>query len=95
MMNSRRLIAFPQAQDRASFRLKLAYGEAGRARFRKQIAAVGINLFAAISFMNSAVAQIVLIPQGDYENDFEKYLVAIISLVLLCFAAWRFYRSRR
>jgi hypothetical protein len=31
----------------------------------------------------------------DYENDFENYLVAIISLVLLCFAAWRFYRSRR
>jgi hypothetical protein len=41
----------------------------------------------------SAVAQVVLIPHGDYENDFEKYLVVIISLVLLCFAAWRYYRS--
>jgi alkylated DNA repair dioxygenase AlkB len=43
------------------------------------------------AFMNSAAAQ-VLIPHGDYENDFEKYLVVIISLALLCFAAWRYYR---
>jgi len=54
-----------------------------------------INIFAAGSFMNSAVAQVVLIPHGDYENDFEKYLVVIISFVLLWFAAWRFYRSCR
>ncbi len=53
-----------------------------------------ISLFAAVSFMNSAAAQVV-IPYGDYENDYEKYLVATISFVVLCFAVWRFYRSRR
>jgi len=47
------------------------------------------------SFVNSSKAQIVLIPHGDFNNDFEKLLVVVISLVLLCFAAWRFYRGGR
>jgi hypothetical protein len=54
-----------------------------------------LNLFTAGLFINSAAAQVVLIPHGDYDNDFEKYLVVIISLVLLCVAVWRYYRSRR
>jgi hypothetical protein len=54
-----------------------------------------ISLIAAGSLMNAAAAQVVLIPHGDYENDFEKYLVVTVSVVLLCFAAWRYYRSRR
>ena len=54
-----------------------------------------ISVFAAGYFMSSAAAQVVLIPHGDYNNDFEKYLVVTISFVLLCFAAWRYYRSRR
>ena len=37
------------------------------------------------------VFQVVLIPHGAFENDFEKYLVAIVSLALLCFAACRFF----
>ena len=45
--------------------------------------------------LNSAAAQVVLIPHGDYENDFEKYLVVIVSFELLCFAAWRFYKNGR
>ena len=43
-------------------------------------------LFAMSFFINSAAAQ-VLIPHGDCENDFEKYLVAIIArpfFVLRC-----------
>jgi len=43
---------------------------------------------------NPAAAQ-VLIPHGDFGSDFEKYLVATISFVLLCLAAWQFYRNRR
>jgi hypothetical protein len=54
-----------------------------------------INLVAAACFMKPALAQVVLLPSGNFENDFEKYLVAIITLVLLCFAVWRFFRDRR
>ena len=34
-----------------------------------------------------------LIPGGDYESEFEKFLVVIISLVLLLVAARYSYRS--
>jgi hypothetical protein len=43
--------------------------------------------------VRSAKAQVVLIPGGDYESDFEKVLVVIISLVLLLVAARYSYRS--
>ena len=57
----------------------------------KRLSAVcGIGLFAAI---NSAMAQVV-IPFGVYNNDFEKYLVAAVTLVLLCFAVWRYFSRR-
>jgi hypothetical protein len=61
-----------------------------RAKF---LTAIALVLLAAVS-SNPAAAQ-VLIPHGDFGSDFEKYLVAIISFVLLCFAAWQFYRNRR
>jgi hypothetical protein len=31
---------------------------------------------------------------GDFGDGFEKYLVAFITLVLLSFAVWRFFRNR-
>jgi hypothetical protein len=48
----------------------------------------------AVASVHPAAAQ-VLIPHGDFDGDFEKYLVATISFVLLCLAAWQFYRGRR
>jgi hypothetical protein len=51
-----------------------------------------ISLFAA--FINSAVAQVV-IPHGDYDSDFEKYLVVAVSLAALIFAVWRYWGNRR
>jgi hypothetical protein len=33
----------------------------------------------------------VVIPYGDFGDGFEKYLVALITLVLLSFAVWRFF----
>jgi len=48
----------------------------------------------AVASVHPAAAQ-VLIPHGDFDSDFEKYLVATISFVLLCLAAWQFYRNRR
>jgi hypothetical protein len=48
----------------------------------------------AVASVHPAAAQ-VLIPHGDFDSDFEKYLVATISFVLLCFAVWQFYRKRR
>jgi hypothetical protein len=51
-------------------------------------------LFAAGSLMNSAAAQVV-IPHGDYDNGFEKYLVVAVSLAALVFAVWRYWGSRR
>jgi hypothetical protein len=53
-----------------------------------------ITLLAAASFMNSAAAQVV-IPHGDYDSDFEKYLVVAVSLAALVFAVWRYWGSRR
>jgi hypothetical protein len=52
-----------------------------------------IGLMLASFGVNPATAQVV-IPYGTFENDFESYLVAIVSFVLLCFAAWRFFRRR-
>jgi hypothetical protein len=54
-----------------------------------------ISLFSASFFVDAAEAQVVLIPHGDIENDFEKFVVVAISLILLGFAAWRFLRSGR
>ena len=47
----------------------------------------------AISFIETAAAQVV-IPYGDFDNDFEKYLVAAVSLAALVFAMWRYFRNR-
>ncbi|MGA7184475.1 MAG: hypothetical protein WBY67_14445 [Pseudolabrys sp.] len=44
-------------------------------------------------FRRSGGAQVV-IPYGDFGDGFEKYLVAFITLVLLNFAMWRFFRNR-
>ena len=44
--------------------------------------------------MNSAIAQVV-IPYGDFDNGFEKYLVVTITFLLLCFAVWQYFRGRK
>lgn len=49
--------------------------------------------FAWSVFVRSAKAQVVLNPGGDYESDFEKVLVVMISLVLLLVAARYSYRN--
>jgi len=59
----------------------------------KFLTSIALMLLVAAS-SNPAAAQ-VLIPHGDFGSDFEKYLVATISFVLLCLAAWQFYRNRR
>jgi hypothetical protein len=62
-----------------------------RAAMKRLSSLCGISLVAAT---NSATAQVV-IPFGDYDSDFEKYLVAAVTLALLCFAVWRYFRSGR
>ena len=42
--------------------------------------------------MNSALAQVV-IPYGNFDDGFEKYLVAAITFLLLCFAVWQYFRG--
>ncbi|MFY9784394.1 MAG: hypothetical protein WA445_01795 [Pseudolabrys sp.] len=54
---------------------------------------LSVGLLAAGAFVDPAVAQVV-IPYGDFGDGFEKYLVAFITLVLLSFAVWRFFRNR-
>ncbi len=49
--------------------------------------------FVSGTFINPAAAQVV-IPYGDFGDGFEKYLIVVISFVLLCFAVWRFFRNR-
>ena len=44
--------------------------------------------------MNSALAQVV-IPYGNFDDGFEKYLVAAITFLLLCFAVWQYFRDRK
>ena len=44
--------------------------------------------------MNSALAQVV-IPHGNFDDGFEKYLFAAITLLLLCFAVWQYFRNRK
>ena len=50
-------------------------------------------MLGAISFIETAVAQVV-IPYGNFDNDFEKYLVVAVTLATLIFAAWRYFRRR-
>ena len=57
--------------------------------WRKTYLTLG-SLFAT----KSAAAQVV-IPYGDFDNDFEKYLVVAITLAALVLAMWRFFRSQR
>jgi hypothetical protein len=52
-----------------------------------------ISPFAA--FVNSAEAQVLVIPYGQPDSEFGKYLVAAVSLAALVFAVWRYWRSRR
>jgi hypothetical protein len=49
---------------------------------------------ALAAFITSANAQVV-IPHGDLENDIGKYVVAIISITLLGFAVWQYYKGNR
>ena len=41
--------------------------------------------------MNSALAQVV-IPYGNFDDGFEKYLVAAMTFLLLCVAIWQYFR---
>jgi len=52
-----------------------------------------LTMLYAISFIDNAAAQVV-IPHGDFDNDFAKYLVAAITLAALIFAMWRYFRNR-
>jgi hypothetical protein len=62
---------------------------------RRFVKITAASLYAVCAFINSAAAQIVVIPHGDYDSDFEKYFVATVSLALLGFAAWRYWGNRR
>jgi hypothetical protein len=48
----------------------------------------------ALSFIDTTAAQVV-IPFGDFNNDSEKYLVAGLTLAVLVFAMWRYFRRGR
>jgi hypothetical protein len=48
----------------------------------------------ALSFIDTTAAQVV-IPFGDFDNDTERYLVAGLTLAVLVFAMWRYFRKGR
>jgi hypothetical protein len=50
-------------------------------------------MLIAISFIDTAAAQVV-IPYGDFGSDFERYLVVAVSLAVLVFAMWRYFRNK-
>lgn len=37
----------------------------------------------------------VVIPHGDFGDGWETWLLAAVSLLLLCFAVWRYHRGDR
>jgi hypothetical protein len=44
------------------------------------------------SITSPAHAQVV-IPHGDFDGGFESWIVAAVSFLLLCLAAWRYWRG--
>jgi hypothetical protein len=64
----------------------------------REVAVLALTAALAIWFAvlaaGPATAQLV-IPHGDFDNEFEKYLVVAVSLGALIFAAWRHYKQRR
>ena len=53
-----------------------------------------MSIFSIKALVNTAEAQVVILPQGfNQENDFVTFLVALIGLVLLLFAARHSYRN--
>ena len=52
-----------------------------------------IGLFAVTFSTKPAAAQVVL-PYGNFDSDFEKYLVAAVTLAVLVFAMWRYFKNR-
>jgi hypothetical protein len=42
-----------------------------------------------------ALGQIVIVPHGDLSDGPEKYIIAAVTLALLCVAAWRFFKIQR
>jgi hypothetical protein len=53
-----------------------------------------LMMLFAFSFIDTAAAQ-VIIPFGGSDNDTERYLVAGLTLAVLAFAMWRYFRNRR
>ena len=53
-----------------------------------------IKMFLVFCLIDKATAQVV-IPYGDFDNEFEKYLVVAVSLAALVFAMWRYFRNNR
>jgi hypothetical protein len=49
---------------------------------------------SAIAFIDPAAAQVV-IPHGDFDTDFERYLVAAVTFAALVFAMWRYFKKGR
>ena len=41
------------------------------------------------------MAQVVVVPHGDWDHGPETYVVAAVSFALLCLAVWQYYRPRR
>jgi hypothetical protein len=52
-----------------------------------------LTMLLAISFIDTAAAQVV-IPHGDFDNGFEDYLVAAVTVAVLIFAMWRYFRNK-
>ena len=64
-----------------------------RTRFLKGVRRQAYLTLPVLFVANSATAQVV-IPYGDFDNDFEKYLVVAVTLAALVFAMWRYFRNR-
>ena len=45
------------------------------------------------AFANSAEAQVLVIPYGQPGTNFEKYLIAAVTVAALVFAVWHYWRK--
>ncbi|HET9716245.1 MAG TPA: hypothetical protein VFP60_08680 [Pseudolabrys sp.] len=66
----------------------------GNLQSKRILRAASVGLVAACTFSESALAQVV-IPHGDFGDGVTAYIVAAVSLLLLCFAVWQYFRSGR
>jgi hypothetical protein len=52
-----------------------------------------IQISPLVAFVNSAEAQVLVIPYGHSGTNFEKYVIAAVTVAALVFTVWHYWRK--